>query len=1075
MRNVRPFLFLAWLVPAVTAQTRPATVNIHAIDDMELVAPAAGWTLADGHLFWTATEGEQWRELIPGQPSHIDGVFFLDTRRGWAVLSDGLQIDARLQISVASTQDGGTTWSLAPVQLTESRPYLRKAAVFFLDGDHGWLTLRLASSSNFSFGLMLSTTDGGKTWAQLPDPPAADPVYFASPSSGWIAGGPAGDELWATRNGGISWKLQVLSPPEACLSCKLTVQSPRFQSAISGVLPVTLSAGARILTATYRTSDAGTSWRPEGVLEQNGATHAGPSTIVDSHVLRAQVVQDTISVLSDAGPAVIAPIPAALPSAGSITRASFLRDNSGWIVYTSGTCAAFKAQCSVQSELLSAEKGGISFKIITPPGASFIERNSKPIGLAPTTSRSSKRVSADSSAEVSEEEGFDIACAPSDPDMLTWWQSSPYYDVGVYVGGDNVTCKRNTFLNSTWVGLTSGMGWGIIPLWVGLQSPCIANSNKYWTISETQPYQEGVSDADAAAEAAGPLGLGSSVIYFDMEYYPPGSTLKDGTACSPLVVQFLQGWADELHAQGYTAGLYGSLGDWWTTSGGAQDFIQLTAQIDAVWIAQDVTPPNDSVWNLGSLPNSYWSNNQRIHQYINGEASESWGGVTLYTIDRDVEDAPVVSWGGDRDVPAPGLLSPSNGALQVTSTPTFTWTAVMGATSGGGSGYRIMVATNPSILPTDPGTSSCPACTINYPPSSGPALMTNSYTPAAGLLQPGTAYWWQVQARPQTPKLGDWSPQFTFTTGLQATTIQSLGVQPPTIGSGSYALVTVTLNGLAAPGGIYVGLTTSNSAFPAPSYVKVPAGQSAVSVNILAGTVGATTAVTLTAKLNGKQSATVTIIPSSAVSTTAAATSITASSGVVNGTVNPEGDPGGAYFEWGTDPTLSSPTATCNYVYYYYNCPVATNSTAQSFSASLQGLSSGTVYYFRMVFYDGNNGAFTRAAIKSFKTLSPLATTTAATSITASSGVVNGTVNPEGDPGGAYFEWGTDPTLSSPTATCNYAYYSNCPVTANFTTQSFSSSLTGLASGAVYYYRMVFYDGNNAGFQRGAILNFTTQ
>jgi hypothetical protein len=152
------------------------------------------------------------------------------------------------------------------------------------------------------------------------------------------------------------------------------------------------------------------------------------------------------------------------------------------------------------------------------------------------------------------------------------------------------------------------------------------------------------------------------------------------------------------------------------------------------------------------------------------------------------------------------------------------------------------------------------------------------------------------------------------------------------------------------------------------------------------------------------------------------------------------------------------------------------NSTAQSFPVSLTALASGTVYYFRMVFYDGNNYAFTKSAIKSFKTADPIVTTTAASSITASSAVVNGTVNPEGDPGGAYFEWGTDPTLSSPSTTCDYQYYNYyCPVVANSTAQSFPVSLTALASGTVYYFRMVFYDGNNGGFQRGPIVNFTAQ
>ena len=1083
MRNVWPLLFLAWIVPIVTAQTgstHPNTVNAQNIDDLGLVAPATGWTLADGRLFWTSTDGEQWSELIPAQGSQIDGVFFLDTQKGWVVLSGGAQIDARLQISVASTQDGGITWRVSPAQLTESRRYLRKASVFFLDGNDGWLTLRLASSSNFSFGLMLATHDGGKTWEQLPDPPAADPVYFATPAAGWIAGGPAGDQLWATRDGGTSWTPQHLDPPEACPDCKMIFQRPKFQSSLAGLLPAVLSAENRLMTVAYHTSDGGASWVPESLREENsGSMHAGPSVVVGSHALMVVVAQNRMSVVSDTGKAITAAAPAALPPAGNITHISFSGESNGWIVYASGTCAEFKSRCSQESALLSTSDGGASFKIITPVGSSM-ERISAPIGDAATTSPRSTRISDNSPAEVSQAEGFDIACAVSAPDMLTWWEYSPYYDVGVYLGGSNVTCKRNTYLNSTWVSSVSGMGWGIIPLWVGLQSPCKKmKTDEFWTISETIPYNEGQWEADDAVAAASSLGMSDSMIYFDMEYYPPGTNLKDGTACSPLVVQFLQGWADELHSNGYAAGLYGSLGDWWTTSGGAQDFIQLSGQIDAVWIADDDSS-NDTVWNIGGLPNSYWSNNQRIHQYILGEASETWGGLPLGTLDRDVEDAPVFAWSGDRNLPAPTLQTPPNGSSGAVTTPAFTWTAITGATSYGGSGYSIMVATDPSMLPTDASNSSCPSCTISYPSPSDPNLMTNSYTPPAGVLQAGMTYWWQVQARPQMPKLGDWSGQFQLSTGTLATTIQTLSLEPATIGGGSYIVVTAALNGLAPSGSAVAALQSSSSLLPLPSYVKIAAGQTSGSVRVQVGTVNSSTTLTVTATYRGIQTASLTILPSVVTVTTTAAV-VSGSSAVLNGTVNPTGASGYYGFEWGTDPTMASPSLSCYSLTYYppYSCPAwATNSTQQSLSYSLTGLPNSTAYYYRLVGWDADNQTFQYGAIISFITGKPPIVKTTAASTTGSGAVLKGTVNPLGANGYYGFEWGTDPMLSSPSLSCySLTYYPpySCPAwTTNSTQQSLSYSLSDLPSSTTYYYRLVGWDADNQSFQYGAIASFTT-
>src|SRR5437588_624743 len=52
------------------------------------------------------------------------------------------------------------------------------------------------------------------------------------------------------------------------------------------------------------------------------------------------------------------------------------------------------------------------------------------------------------------------------------------------------------------------------------------------------------------------------------------------------------------------------------------------------------------------------------------------------------------------DLPAPTLSNPANGSSGQSTTPTFSWSPVNGATS-----YRIMVATNAADLPTDPAAS----------------------------------------------------------------------------------------------------------------------------------------------------------------------------------------------------------------------------------------------------------------------------------------------------------------------------------------------------------------------------------
>ena len=78
-------------------------------------------------------------------------------------------------------------------------------------------------------------------------------------------------------------------------------------------------------------------------------------------------------------------------------------------------------------------------------------------------------------------------------------------------------------------------------------------------------------------------------------------------------------------------------------------------------------------------------------------------------------------------------------------------------------------------------------------------------------------------------------------------------------------------------------------------------------------------------------------------------------------------------------------------------------------------------------------------------------------------------MNPEGSANtNTYIKWGTDPNL---------VYFSTTsvqyPVT-NFSSQSFTWSLSGLQSNTTYYFQMVLYNGSNGAYQYGAILNFTT-
>lgn len=124
--------------------------------------------------------------------------------------------------------------------------------------------------------------------------------------------------------------------------------------------------------------------------------------------------------------------------------------------------------------------------------------------------------------------------------------------------------------------------------------------------------------------------------------------------------------------------------------------------------------------------------------------------------------------------------------------------------------------------------------------------------------------------------------------------------------------------------------------------------------------------------------------------TTLPATSIANTSAAINGTVDANANSGQAiYFEWGTDPNLSTFTSE--------NVGTTTSSSAPSASSkSLNGLSSGTVYYYRIRVGD------VYGEILSFVTTQPVSTPTAstdpATSVSQTNATLNGTVDPNQTP-----------------------------------------------------------------------------
>jgi hypothetical protein len=714
--NATVLLILLFLTGVQWAQTGPATGTT--MEDMKLISSGSGWALAGHRLYWTSDNGQSWDDITPGDKQQpVSKAFFIDTKTGWAILSgdDG----AVASITIASTRNGGRSWHNTQVALdtiAQGRRVGGVASVFFEDSQQGWLILHLSSSSNFSIGAALHTEDGGSTWTVLPSPPAAGNIIFITSQDGWMAGGPAGGQLWFTRDGGRTWQPAIIVAPEVCTGSRTSYSLPLFTSRNQGLLTATTENPDGNCRIDYSTEDGGQSWQSQRVSRNAAALKVA---LASTGVQASQIyASGSEIVIEQDGVRRSGALPAGLQPNGMIIHAEFIDNSTGWLHYSSGACDLSKTHCTQQNELLSTVDGGKTFMVITPrpvaamqisPGALLpLSRSLLPARQLKNDRQgaANPELSPGAKTVVSNSSGIDLACAPAATAMQTWWSDSPYQDIGVYLGGCDVycvspngqnTCANNWYastsktvdsnLTSAWMTSVTKMGWGVLPIWVGPQSPCIANASSYWTINNSDSYSTGTYQADLAIAQASALGITNGIIYYDMESYTP-----DGGSCSNAVETFLDNWTTELHANGFESGLYGGISDFET------DFLVLSPEPDVAWIA--AWDSNNTIWNIGTLSNSDWPNNQRIHQWNSETSGETWGGVNIGGIDQNVVDAPVV---GNWLATSPSFALSNNGPITI-SAPGSSGTSTISITpSNGFTGVVTLscsIAGSASIPPT---------------------------------------------------------------------------------------------------------------------------------------------------------------------------------------------------------------------------------------------------------------------------------------------------------------------------------------------------------------------------------------
>jgi len=171
------------------AQAAPVAAG--SLTGLEFVSADQGWAVGQDAILATTDGGAHWAAQLSGK-LNLTSVDFISGRDGWAVGTT----------SLLATTDGGAHWTALP----EPCPVIR--SVHFVSPSAGFAVAGGEDTGGdnpampVSGGVVLTTSDGGRSWHTLASPADAQSVCFSDPLHGWLG---AAGLLYRTTDGGADW------------------------------------------------------------------------------------------------------------------------------------------------------------------------------------------------------------------------------------------------------------------------------------------------------------------------------------------------------------------------------------------------------------------------------------------------------------------------------------------------------------------------------------------------------------------------------------------------------------------------------------------------------------------------------------------------------------------------------------------------------------------------------------------------------------------------------------------------------------------------------------------------------
>jgi len=259
-------LALALRVPAGKARWEPQTSGVTArLRGVSAVSDRVAWASgAGGTVLRTTDGGAAWQKLVVPDADKLD---FRDVDAVSETTAYILSIGPGPASRIYKTTDAGAHWEL---QFANGNPKAFLDAMAFWDADHG---LVMGDSVDGTFDI-LTTRDGGKTWARVPPeklPPAlpnegafagsGTNIAVSGRSDAWIGtGASTRSRVLRTRDGGATW---TIADTPVAASDSAGIFSVAFRDARQGM---TVGGDYRkekdAIDNAAATADGGVTWAP---------------------------------------------------------------------------------------------------------------------------------------------------------------------------------------------------------------------------------------------------------------------------------------------------------------------------------------------------------------------------------------------------------------------------------------------------------------------------------------------------------------------------------------------------------------------------------------------------------------------------------------------------------------------------------------------------------------------------------------------------------------------------------------------------------------------------------------------